>query len=219
VLAVDSAPLTYRVGKRGIDIAVAVVGLVLCSPVIACAMLAIKLDSRGPALYIAPRVGLHGKQFMMYKLRTMAHGADDSIHRSFVAGLLVAGAESSEPQCEQRLFKIRDDPRITRVGRFLRRTSLDELPQLYNVLKGDMSLVGPRPDVPYAVEMYEPWQARRLQAKPGMTGLWQVSGRGHLSPLTMFRLDAEYVERRNLRLDLQIMLRTVPVVVHRVGTE
>jgi lipopolysaccharide/colanic/teichoic acid biosynthesis glycosyltransferase len=190
-----------RRGKRALDLALGAAGLLVALPLYLLCALAIKLDTPGPVLYCSTRVGLGGRTFTFYKLRSMIHGADKTRHQ--IAHL----NEVSGP-----VFKIARDPRITRVGRILRRTSLDELPQIFNVLKGDMSLVGPRPPIPQEVVKYEPWQLRRLSVRPGITCLWQVSGRSRLGFDEWMRLDMEYVERRSFGLDLSILARTIPAV-------
>ena len=188
--------------KRAMDLVLGSIGLLLALPLMGVLALAIKLDSPGPVLFIQTRVGRNGKLFQAYKFRSM-----------------VPEAERLKPQLEQYneadgpIFKIKNDPRLTRVGRFLRRTSLDELPQIFNVLKGEMSLVGPRPALPEEVERYEPWHRKRLQALPGMTGLWQVSGRSNLSFDEMAMLDIYYVENWSPGLDISILLRTIPKVI------
>jgi exopolysaccharide biosynthesis polyprenyl glycosylphosphotransferase len=188
--------------KRGMDIAVAVVGFTLGAPLLALIALAIRLDSPGPIIFHQTRVGVAGKLFKIYKFRSMREGAEEELERLL---------ELNEAQgC---LFKIRDDPRMTRVGRFLRRISLDELPQLWNVLRGEMSLVGPRPPTPDEVANYQEWHKRRLDGRPGMTGLWQVSGRSLLSFDETVLLDVYYIENWSLWLDLKILLRTVPAVL------
>jgi lipopolysaccharide/colanic/teichoic acid biosynthesis glycosyltransferase len=150
----------------------------------------------------------------MLKFRSMVCDADPSLHRDYVQGLMRGSNPCAEAGHEsEAIYKLPKDPRITRAGRMLRAASLDELPQLINVLRGEMSLVGPRPEVPYALETYEPWQWRRFQVLPGLTGLWQVSGRSQVSPTEMLRLDVEYVERCSLRLDWEIILRTIPVLL------
>jgi lipopolysaccharide/colanic/teichoic acid biosynthesis glycosyltransferase len=168
--------------------------------------LAIKLDSPGPIFYRQQRVGKHGRRFWMLKFRSMRQDADRLLDT------LRAHNEASGP-----LFKMRRDPRITRVGRLLRRWSLDELPQLFNVLRGDMSLVGPRPPIPAEVEEYEDWQHGRLRAVPGITGLWQVSGRSEVPFHDMVRLDLHYIRNWSLGLDLVILLRTIPAVLTSRG--
>lgn len=200
--------------KRLMDVVIAVLLLPFAGPVVLVAALFVRLTSSGPAFYRSQRVGRAEKPITVLKLRTMWVDADDAPHREYVASLLTASP--SRPAVGD-LHKLTDDPRITRVGRFLRRTSLDELPQLFNVLGGQMSLVGPRPDVPYAVEHYEPWQMERLDVLPGMTGLWQVSGRGSLSPQEMLKLDVDYVRSWSLRLDLKILVGTIGAVVRQVG--
>ncbi len=145
----------------------------------------------------------------MYKFRSMRTDADEAVHREYFRALLQAHA----PQPAAAVFKVPNDRRITRVGAVLRKTSIDELPQLWNVLIGTMSLVGPRPAIPYEVDQYEPWMRQRLEAIPGITGLWQVSGRSRLSVTEMFQLDCEYVRRQSLRLDLRILLLTIPTVL------
>lgn len=200
--------------KRLIDLVVAVLALVALLPVFAAVGVLIKLDSRGPVIFRDVRIGRGGVPFTLYKFRTMCAGASDEPHRRYIKQLM----RSDAPEDRQGMFKLQDDPRVTRVGRVLRATSVDELPQLLNVIRGDMSLVGPRPDVPYAVEEYEPRHHRRFDVLPGMTGLWQVSGRGELSPRDMLELDLEYVQRRSLALDLWILTATVPAVVRKVGS-
>ena len=156
---------------------------------------------------------MDGRIFLFYKFRTMLPNADDASHREFQRRF-IAGQSDVKPASDTLpVYKLQKDPRITRVGRWLRRLSLDELPQLLNVLRGDMSLVGPRPPIPYEVESYELWHRKRLDMKPGMTGLWQVSGRNHLPFDEMVRLDLFYIENWSLLLDLKIILRTLPVML------
>jgi len=188
--------------KRLIDVTVAAVGLVLCAPLFLLIALAIRLDSPGPIIFRQTRVGLRGRHFEMYKFRSMHVGAEEQ--QDMLADL----NEADGP-----IFKIRDDPRLTRVGRILRRLSLDELPQLVNVLRGEMSLVGPRPPIPAEVEKYQEWHKKRLEAPPGMTGLWQVSGRSRLSFDEMVLLDIYYIENWSLWLDFKILMRTIPKVL------
>lgn len=194
--------------KRVLDVVGASAVLVATSPLLVVAALAVRLDSSGPALFRQVRVGRHGQEFVVLKFRTMVCDADESVHREYVLGLL-NGAQEADP----RTYKVDGDARVTRAGRVLRRTSLDELPQLFNVMRSEMSLVGPRPDVPYAVAAYQPWQRRRLDVLPGMTGLWQVSGRSRRSPAEMLDLDVQYVERWSLSLDVAILLRTLPALL------
>lgn len=192
--------------KRAVDVVLGVVALVLLSPLLGVIALAVKLGSPGPVMYRQRRVGRDGRAFEMLKFRSMYQGSDNMVE------LLRERNEATGP-----LFKIKKDPRVTPVGKFLRRFSLDELPQLFNVLRGEMSLVGPRPPLPAEVEKYEAWQLGRLQALPGMTGLWQVSGRSEVPFNDMVRLDLHYVRNWSFGLDLEIMLRTIPAVVSKRG--
>ena len=195
-----------RAVTRGVDILVASVILLVGLPLWICIAIAIRANSRGPIIYGQKRVGLNGQLFDFYKFRSMYQDADK------VLSALIAQNEAQGP-----LFKMRDDPRRTPVGRFLRRTSLDEFPQLINVLKGEMSLVGPRPPLPREVAQYEEWQKGRLAIKPGLTGLWQVRGRSDLSFDEGVLMDLYYIENWSLRLYFQILLRTVPAVLLRRG--
>ncbi len=192
--------------KRAMDFTVALVGLMVLSPLMLLIALAIKLDSPGPVLFRQIRVGKGGRHFVLYKFRSMNKGAEEEKQKL---------AELDE--AEGPIFKIRHDPRCTRVGRFLRRTSLDELPQLYNVLRGEMSLVGPRPPLPSEVEQYEEWHKKRLEISPGMTGLWQVSGRSDLTFDEMALLDIYYQEQWSPALDIEICLRTIPTIIFGTG--
>ncbi len=188
--------------KRAIDIAVSATALVVLAPLMGLIALAIKLDSRGPIFFRQTRIGKHGEPFTMYKFRSMVEGAEEMLPD------LLEHNEATGP-----LFKIKNDPRRTRVGNIIRRTSLDELPQLYNVLRGEMSLVGPRPALPREVEAYQEWHKKRLEVVPGITGLWQVSGRSELTFEDMILLDIYYAENWSLWLDLSILLRTIPKVL------
>jgi len=192
--------------KRGLDVTVSSVALLfLLIPMLIIAM-AIKLDSPGPVIYRQPRVGRGGRPFTMYKFRSMVADADD---------LMPALAEMNENTLP--IFKIRRDPRKTRVGRLLRRLSIDELPQIFNVLKGDLSLVGPRPPLEREIAAYEPRHWRRLSVPQGMTGLWQVSGRSLLNFDEMLDLDLAYIERWTIWLDLVLLMKTVPAVLSGRG--
>lgn len=206
----SATAIQYEPAKRLFDIVVAASLLVLLLPLFVLIGLAIVWDSGLPVLYRAERVGRHGRRFRVAKFRSMRAGCDQAAHAAFVRSLLEGTTSCS-------LYKVPDDLRVTRFGSFLRRTSLDELPQLWNVFRGEMSLVGPRPDVPYAVAEYADWIHARLNVRPGITGLWQVSGRSRLSLLEMYRLDLEYVAHASLRADLRILVRTVPVVLGREG--
>ena len=205
-------PRAGRVVKRALDIVLALVGLLAVLPVLLVAMAAVRLDSPGPALFRQVRMGANGRRFRLYKLRTMRHGNDDRAHRAFVARLIAGDGE----RCDG-LYKLVHDPRITRVGRVLRNLSIDEIPQLWNVLVGDMSLVGPRPPLPHETELYPANAWERLRVKPGITGLWQVSGRGELSFDEMVSLDVRYWQAWSLRSDLRILLKTPGTVLSRRG--
>jgi lipopolysaccharide/colanic/teichoic acid biosynthesis glycosyltransferase len=195
-----------RTGKRVLDVAGAALALVLAAPLLLLAAIAIKLESRGPVLYRSTRVGRGGRSFTFLKLRSMVHGADQHRHRL-----------SHLNECDGPVFKMNRDPRVTRVGRLLRVTSIDEIPQFVNVLMGHMSLVGPRPPIPEEVAQYEPWQLRRLDVRPGLTCLWQISGRSRIGFQEWMRLDLEYIRRQSFALDMNILLRTVPAVLSREG--
>jgi len=195
-----------RYGKRCLDVLGAMVALVLVLPFLPVLALIIKLSSPGPILYRSIRLGQDGRPFVFYKFRSMVDGAHES--RKYMLHM---------NEAEGPVFKISNDPRITRVGAFLRRSSVDEIPQLWNVLRGDMSLVGPRPPIPEEVEKYEPWQKRRLDVNPGITCLWQISGRSNLGFEEWMRLDIQYIEHRSFALDCKILLETIPVVLSRDG--
>ncbi len=207
-LSVSAVRLTrgQAIAKRTFDLAASSVGLLLAAPLLALIALAIRLEGDGPVLFRQERMGLHRQRFRVLKFRTMVVGAE------YMLADLKALNEADGP-----LFKMRQDPRVTRVGRFLRRYSLDELPQLWNVLRGEMSLVGPRPPLPREVEAYEEWQLDRLEVRPGITGLWQVSGRSELSFEDYVRLDLFYVENWSVAYDLFILSKTVPLLVSARG--
>jgi lipopolysaccharide/colanic/teichoic acid biosynthesis glycosyltransferase len=209
------------VSCRALDIVGSVVLLVILSPVLAAIAIAIRLDSRGPVLFRQQRIGRDTKPFTVNKFRTMQHGADHETHRAFVLGLIAgetrAPRESASEEETSSYYKMIADDRVTRFGRLLRRSSLDELPQLWNVLRGEMSLVGPRPPIPYEVEHYPPHWFARFAVKPGVTGLWQVSGRSQVTLDEMVRLDVEYAHRRSPWLNLRILFRTVPAVLGARG--
>jgi exopolysaccharide biosynthesis polyprenyl glycosylphosphotransferase len=188
--------------KRLLDLLLAVLGLIGTLPISIAVVVAIKLDSPGPAIFIQERVGLHGRRFRFFKFRSMYVDAEQRL-----AELQVHN------EIDGPVFKMRHDPRVTKVGRFLRRTSLDELPQLLNVLNGEMSLVGPRPPLPREVEQYRPGDVVRLSVKPGLTCLWQISGRSEIGFDQWMELDREYVRNMSLWLDLRILAKTVLVVL------
>jgi exopolysaccharide biosynthesis polyprenyl glycosylphosphotransferase len=192
--------------KRTIDLAITTVGMIVLLPIMALVALAIKLDSSGPAIFVQKRIGKNGNSFNTFKFRSMVLEAENL--REDLADF----NEADGP-----LFKMRDDPRLTRTGRWIRRFSLDELPQIFNVLRGEMSLVGPRPALPEEVDAYESWHRKRLEVTPGLTGMWQVSGRSNLSFDEMVMLDIYYVENWSPFLDLSILLRTIPKVLSGEG--
>ena len=205
--------------KRVIDIAGALVALCLFAPIMLLVAIAVATTSRGPVIFTQTRLGRGGRPFAFHKFRSMVTHMDDTIHRDYVASLIKGEAGGAPPAGgEPPLYKLAGDPRVTRIGRFIRKTSLDELPQLFNVLKGDMSLVGPRPPIPYEAANYKPWHLRRmLAAKPGLTGLWQVEGRSRVTFNEMVRMDLRYIRECSLVLDLKILLKTVTVVLRGEG--
>jgi exopolysaccharide biosynthesis polyprenyl glycosylphosphotransferase len=207
-----------RALKRGMDLVVSIMVILLTWPFWILLALLIKLESRGPVLLKQERVGMDGKMFLMIKFRSMQYGADDSIHREVMAKM-INGEEANQGTPEQPIYgKVKDDPRLTRIGSWMRRYSIDELPQFINVLLGQMSVVGPRPPLPYEVRLYKDWHRARFHVKPGITGLWQVSGRNRLHFEEMVRLDIFYIENWSPWLDLKIMLKTIPVVLRGDNT-
>lgn len=223
----DNVGEFYHRMKRFMDLGITILALTLLWPVLLLIALLIWLDSPGSVIFVQKRVGARRRvkgntvvweiePFMMYKFRSMHQDADQSLHvehiKAYVAGDLEAHNDDNEPR-----FKLAHDPRITRVGHWIRKTSLDELPQLWNVLKGDMSLVGPRPVPEYEVALYREEHYERLSALPGLTGLWQVVGRGEVTFEEMIRLDVEYVRTRTIGLDLWILLKTVPAALQGEG--
>ena len=208
-----------RLIKRTLDVLGSLLALILLFPLFLAIALIIKLTSKGPVLFRQERVGQFGARFTFMKFRSMHTVNCDQIHKEYVKRLIAGQVEGSKYQrSEKPVFKITEDPRVTWVGKILRRTSLDELPQFFNVLLGEMSLVGPRPPVPYEVESYDVWHRRRvLEAKPGITGLWQVNGRSQTSFDDMVRLDLQYVRRCSLWLDIKILLQTPAAVFSGKG--
>lgn len=210
---VAPTPIGYRVAKRALDIAASTLGLLISSPVLLGAAAAVRLESPGPILFRQQRLGLGGRLFTCYKFRSMFVTADEGRHRKHVRDLIRGEGEGSQQDGEGVWVPIRSDARVTGVGDFLRRSHIDELPQLINILRGEMSLVGPRPPIPYEVEVYEPWHARRLSVVPGLTGLWQATGWGKLSFDEGVALDLAYVDRRSFWFDLQLIGRTLWQIV------
>lgn len=191
----------YNISKRALDIIASTLGLIILSPILLIVAILIKLESKGPAIFSQKRIGLNKKEFKMYKFRSMVQNAEELKEK------LAKENEMSGP-----MFKMKNDPRVTKVGRFIRKTSIDELPQLINVLKGEMSLVGPRPSLPKEVSKFEPWMLRRLSVKPGLTCYWQVSGRNNIDFENWMKLDLQYVNDRNFWLDLKLILKTATVL-------
>lgn len=216
----------YRLAKRCLDVVIAGIALLFLWPVLLLIAVAIRLDSPGPAIFVQKRVGTRWRangptiewdvtMFECLKFRTMTSGCDQSMHeafiQAFVAGELAASDETSLP------FKLKNDPRVTPLGRWLRKSSLDELPQLINILRGEMSLVGPRPVPIYEVAAYKEWHRERLKALPGLTGLWQVKGRSRVTFDEMARLDIEYVRHPSMLTDLKLLFSTLPAVLSAKG--
>ena len=202
VIENERSNILYEVIKRIIDIVASFIGIILLSPLILIVSILIKLESKGEVIFKQKRVGLNGKEFYMYKFRSMVINAEELKEK------LESQNEMSGP-----MFKIKDDPRITKVGKFIRKTSIDELPQLINVIKGDMSLVGPRPSLPKEVKKFEPWMMERLEVKPGLTCIWQVSGRNNIDFEDWMKLDIKYVRERSFKLDIKLILKTVLVLL------
>jgi len=201
-----------ELGKRVLDVVLASCAIVLLSPALLVATVLVASSGPGPLLFHQARVGIRGREFRMWKFRTMVPDADDAIHRRYVTAMLTEDRSDVAPD-RTRLQKLEHDPRVTKHGAFLRRWSLDELPQLFNVLTGSMSLVGPRPVLPWEADLIDARYRRRFEVKPGMTGLWQVSGRSSLTMVEALDIDVEYVTTRSFGLDVAILLRTIPAVL------
>lgn len=199
-------PLAYAAGKRVFDLAVGLLVFVLVLPIFPLIALMIKLDSAGPVFYRQDRIGRGGRPFRFYKFRSMYREADRRL----------AELQSRNEQ-DGPVFKMKADPRVTPVGQFLRRSSMDEIPQILNVLRGEMSIVGPRPPLPVEVARYQPWHRRRLDVKPGITCLWQIAGRSQIGFDEWMRLDMQYLRTRGFRTDLAIFAKTLPAVMARRG--
>ena len=197
--------------ERVLDYFLVIISLPFVLPVLLIVAIIIRLDSRGPALFLQDRAGKNGKNFKMYKFRTMRADADEELHKQQVAAYANGVLDPDAG------YKIQKDPRITRVGHFLRSTSIDELPQLFNILRGEMSLVGPRPVPLYEAEEYDWWQAERLMVLPGITGLWQVSGRSEVTFEEQSRLDIRYVRNHSVWLNIKLLLLTIPAVLSGKG--
>lgn len=200
-----------RVGKRLFDVVAALIGLLLLLPVLLVIGALVRITTPGKALFRQTRIGRYGRPFTMYKFRTMHDGCSDELHRDYVRALM--SEEQPDITGEGGLYKLTADPRVTPLGVFLRRTSLDELPQLLNVVRGDMSLVGPRPALPWETELFTSTHGWRSIVRPGVTGLWQAGGRNRLTMRQGLDLDLEYVERQSFALDMAILIRTIPAVL------
>lgn len=225
---IENGRFIYFASKRCMDVLLATLLLVFLSPLMLLIAVLIKLDTRGPVIFVQERVGARRRykggrviwevqNFPFYKFRSMVHGADQSLHEAYIKAWVDGSVEASGAAGAK--FKLHNDPRVTRVGRILRKTSLDELPQLVNVLKGEMSLVGPRPVPTYEVAKYEAWHYDRLAAWPGITGIWQVNGRCQVSFDEMIRMDIEYVRSQSLWLDVKILFLTIPAALSGRGAE
>lgn len=190
--------MLYSIIKRLVDIVGAFTGIIILSPLLIIVAIRIKLDSKGSAIFSQVRVGYKGKEFKIYKFRTMVEDAEE----------LKKGLENKN-EMTGPMFKIKDDPRITKIGKIIRKTSIDELPQLLNILRGDMSIVGPRPSLPSEVKGFNTWMLKRFEVKPGLTCYWQVSGRNNITFNDWMKLDIKYVEEKNLFIDIKLILKTV----------
>ncbi|MCI0589991.1 MAG: sugar transferase [Gammaproteobacteria bacterium] len=214
----ESIPLRNLL-KRGVDIVGSLLAILILSPVMLITALIITTTSTGPVLFKQIRLGRKGVPFTFYKFRSMRSSVDESIHREYITKFINGKLEEiNQGDMTKPLYKLKSDPRVTRIGRIIRKTSIDELPQLFNVLRGDMSLVGPRPPLPYEAEQYQSWHLRRiLEMKPGITGLWQVEGRSETSFDDMVRLDLRYIRSCSFMLDVKILIKTVKVVIQSIG--
>ncbi|HWH20462.1 MAG TPA: sugar transferase [Solirubrobacterales bacterium] len=217
ILPADT-PRVSDILMRTLDVVVAAVLLILLAPLLLIVALLVKRDSPGPALFRQRRLGKDLQSFRVCKFRTMDDGASPEAHKAYVERM-IREDEADESGVPKPMLKLQRDPRITKIGAFLRKTSIDELPQLWNVLVGEMSLVGPRPPIQYEVDAYPARAFRRFAVRPGVTGLWQVSGRSLITFAEMIELDTEYVERRSLLLNVKIILLTIPTVLGAKGAE
>ena len=218
-LLTDTNPIDYKYLKRFTDIVGSTIGIILFSLVIVIIAILIKLTSKGPILFRQKRLGYLGNEFSFLKFRTMSDDSDDNIHKEYVEKLINGQNDVINKGTEDEpLYKLDNDPRITWIGNYLRKFSLDELPQFFNVIKGDMSLVGPRPPIPYEVDNYQYWHLRRiLEVKPGITGLWQVNGRSKTTFNEMVRLDIQYINNQSFLLDTKIIFKTFAAVFNTDG--
>ena len=208
----------YPWWKGIFDRLLALLAMVISFPLLLLIAAGIRLDSPGSPLFHQERVGRDGRRFTLYKFRTMYINNDDSEYKAFLRKSILENIPYRVDENGQKIYKVVNDPRVTKFGALLRKTNLDELPQIFNILKGEMSFVGPRPDIPFTVAMYKDYHWKRFSVMPGITGLWQVSGRKNLSFEDMIRLDIDYVERRSLFLDTKILLRTISTILTRDGS-
>jgi len=208
----------YQWLKSIFDRVIALIAIVVLSPLLAFIAIYVRIDSPGSAIYRREQVGERGRKFTAYKFRTMNVNNDDREYKEYLVKYILENAPYQVDEDGKAVFKVVNDPRVTKFGALLRKTNLDELPQFFNVLKGEMSLVGPRPDIPFSVNMYSAWHRKRLEAKPGITGLWQVCGRKGVSFEEMVRLDISYIEKRSLIFDAKILLLTVGTVLKGDGS-
>jgi lipopolysaccharide/colanic/teichoic acid biosynthesis glycosyltransferase len=208
----------YSIGKGLLDRLLALLAVLVLLPVLTIIALCVRLDSPGGAIYRREQVGKNGKKFTAYKFRSMRINNDDREYKAYLVKYILDNKPYQVDENGKGIFKVVDDPRVTKIGGLLRRTNLDELPQLFNVLRGEMSFVGPRPDIPYSVNMYKEWHRKRLEVIPGITGLWQVSGRKCLSFEDMVRMDLEYIEKRSMVFDIRIMLLTIGTILKGDGS-
>lgn len=219
VMPLGQAPITpwSQVLKRVFDLAACMAGGLIVLPGILAIALIVRLSSPGPVLFRQIRIGRDGRPFVFYKFRSMRNANDDSEYRRYIEDLMTNGGSAGLDSMGRKVYKLVDDSRVTPIGRFLRRTSLDELPQLLNVLRGEMSLIGPRPCLPFEYDLYQDWQKRRLSVTPGMTGLWQVTGRSFVTFEDMVLMDLFYISNWSFLMDMKLLFRTVPVVIWGKG--
>jgi lipopolysaccharide/colanic/teichoic acid biosynthesis glycosyltransferase len=222
----------YYISKRAVDFTIAFLALLFLSPLLVIVAILIKLDSPGPVIFKQDRVGVRRRKynnvrywqkniFKCYKFRTMVCNADPTLHKAYIQALINNDSEgmAALQGGDTKIRKLTHDPRLTRLGRILRKSSIDEIPQFINVLKGEMSLVGPRPAIPYEVEMYKPWHYRRLETTPGLTGLWQVTARSSCDFDEIIKLDIQYIDQQSFWLDIKIILKTPIAVIFCRGAE
>jgi lipopolysaccharide/colanic/teichoic acid biosynthesis glycosyltransferase len=209
---------SYSTFKNIIERPAALLLLVVLSPFLLLFSIAVRIDSPGHPIFSQERTGQNGRRFIAYKFRTMFCGNDDREYRSYIKKYILDNAPFKIDRNGEKIYKVVNDPRVTRVGALLRKTNFDELPQLINILKGEMSFIGPRPDLPFSVEMYHDWHRGRLAVKPGITGLWQICHRKGLCFDDMVKLDIEYIEQRSFLLDLKILLHTIRTVLTGDGS-